>query len=438
MPPTRDVLIPLLSLLEQRVGLRLQSSATQTLAAFDAMAHALNIGADELLERLSNDLALLEELATQLTIPETHFFRIGPQIKALIQTLLPDLARRVVGTRTVQMWSAGCSTGEEAYTLAILAAQTRSLRGEVSILGTDLHPASLNAARRGLYGAWSFRDTPKAVRDTYFEEIPYDRSSILSREQSSTLPREHTREQTREHSTKWQIAPHLRQMVRFEALNLLSADWSQLERFDLILCRNVMIYFSNLTAQHLIERLAAQLQPGGWLMLGPSDPPPLPSTLERCGLSVRFESEAIVYQKQLTEVSLPRSASPSVPTLELPVLAASMSSFEAAMPPEPRVLSHDAVVTVADFEQQLQLGMDALEISDYPVALAALRRAVYLEPQSALAQFLLAQTLLDSLQPDRARVAVRQAQRLLLLGNSNPMSELHRAVTALSVMLGES
>ena len=429
MLPTRDVLIPLLSLLEQRVGLRLTSSATQALGAFDALAHRLQISAAELLERLSGDPALLEELATQLTIPETHFFRIGPQIDALLETVLPDLGGRFVVTRPLKFWSAGCSTGEEAYTLAILADQTRSVGNKVSILGTDLHPASLEAARRGQYGEWSFRDTPEDVRDRYFAAISREQSQPQLREQSQSQLREQSSTQLRNHATKWRIADSLRRIVRFELLNLLSADWSHLERFDLILCRNVMIYFSNATAQHLIERLAAQLQPGGWLMLGPSDPPPLPRTLERCGLSVRYQRGAIIYQKQQATQLLPTTVTPTVVTLELP-------PFEAPLPDQPQSLRDATPVKIADFEAELQLGMDALEATEIPTALAALRRAVYLEPQSALAQFLLAQALVESLQPDRARVVLRQAQRLLR--HSDPSSDLQRAVTALNVMLGVS
>ena len=434
--PTRDVLVRLLSLLEQRVGLRLQGSAPQALGAFDALADELQISDAEMLERLIGDSALLEKLATQLTIPETHFFRIGPQIDALRELVLPDLERRLVGKRPLRCWSAGCSTGEEAYTLAILAAQGLSPRTELEILGTDLHPQSLEAARRGRYGAWSFRDTPERVRDTHF--------SVVS--PGSSL--------------KWQIAASLRQRVRFEVLNLLSTDWSVLEQFDLILCRNVMIYFSNATAQHLIERLAGQLQPGGWLILGPSDPPPLHATLERCGFSVRFECGAMLYQKQMA--GQPRAAPPAFATLELPPIKGLRSEFAGKVTPAP--VSPPEVAAAAqtpDFKFQLQLGMDALEAADIPAALRALRGAVYLEPQSALAQFLLAKTLLDSAQPDRARVALRQAQRLLHsddsystdlystdlnstdLNSTAPSTDLHRtdlhrAVTALSGVLGES
>jgi chemotaxis protein methyltransferase CheR len=417
-PP--DVLIPLLSLLEQRVGLRLHGSAMQALGAFEAMAQDLSVGAEELLERLMRDPALLEELATRLTIPETHFFRIGPQIQALIDPILPDLERRLVGTRPLAFWSAGCSTGEEAYTLAILADQRRRWRGKLTILGTDLHPASLEVARRGSYGEWSFRDTPEDVRETYFTQVPREPSAVTARD----------------HGIKWQIAPHLRQMVRFQTLNLLNADWSQLERFDLILCRNVMIYFSNPTAQQLIERLAAQLHPGGWLMVGPSDPPPLPSTLERSGLSVRFESGAILYQKQQLNLPLVIASSSSVPTLEWSLFGAPPDSSDPPAPPDLSSQRQQALATEADFEQQLQLGMNALEALQMPAALAALRRAVYLEPQSALAQFLLAQALVGSGQLDRARVALRQAKHLL--GHHDPQSDLHRAITALGVMMEAS
>ena len=116
-------------------------------------------------------------------------------------------------------------------------------------------------------------------------------------------------------------------------------------------------------------------------------------------------------------------------TLELP-------PFEAPLPHQPQLLRDAVPVKIADFEVELQLGMNALEATEIPAALAALRRAVYLEPQSALAQFLLAQALVESLQPDRARVVLRQAQRLLR--HSDPSSDLQRAVTALNVMLGAS
>ena len=404
------LLNPLLSLLEQRVGLRLSSSPAQTLTAFHALADELQLSLAALLERLGNDVALLETLATQLTVPETHFFRIGPQIDALSQTVLPDLERRLLGVRPLQLWSAGCSTGEEAYTLAILAERVCSQHGQIRILGTDLHPQSLEVARRGSYRAWSFRDTPVHVRDRYF--------SVL------------TEDLAQDHSPKWQIAAKLRQIVRFDSHNLLSADWSMLGRFDLILCRNVMIYFSNTTAQHLIERLAAQLQPSGWLILGPSDPPPLPELLERCGLTVHYVSGAIIYQKQIVPPP-PQATLPTLATLELAASETGMFGFV-----DPATLTQSQAVTpTSDFETELQLGMSALELAELPAALAFLRRAAYLEPQSALAQFLLAKTQLDSAQPDRARVALRQAQRLLQASDSG--SDLQRAVAALNVMLGE-
>ena len=428
---TREELNPLLSLLERRVGLRLQSNATQVFDAFDALAHELGVGAAELLGRLIVDSALLEELATRLTVAETHFFRIKPQIDALAQTVLPDLERRSAATHALRFWSAGCSTGEEAYTLAILWTQLRSSR-DVSILGTDLHPQSLEAARCGRYGEWSFRDTPAEVTDRYFSLVAHE----------SAQPGSPSRAQSLGHRATWQIADSLRQMVRFEVLNLLSADWSHVAQFDLILCRNVMIYFSNPTAQHLVERLAARLRPGGWLMLGPSDPPPLPATLERCRLTVHYEHGAILYRKQPGGPSQPLIVRQSVETLELPPIQALFglpASLPTSLPtslPEPPPTKRDPPGTNASFETELQRGMDALEAAQIPLALEALRRAVYLEPRSALAQFLLARVLVDSAQPDRARVALRQAQRLL--EGSDPSSDLHRAVTALHLMLEAS
>ena len=105
---------------------------------------------------------LVEALASALTIGETHFFRIRPQIEALRTVVLPDLIRRRASERRLRLWSAGCSSGEEPYTLAILVReQGAALAGwDVDILATDLSPPALDAARRAEYGEWSFRDTP--------------------------------------------------------------------------------------------------------------------------------------------------------------------------------------------------------------------------------------------------------------------------------------
>ncbi len=429
------------ALLEARVGLRVPADARSLAEGLEGLVRETGLSPDALHARLLLDTALLARLATALTVPETHFFRIKPQMDALFKVVLPDLASR---GRALNLWSAGCSTGEEAYTLAILALRQRALRGlRVNVLGSDLHPGSLETARAARYSAWSFRDTPGHIRESYFDA--------------------HS-------STQWQVRPEVRDGVRFEVLNLLQTDWGLERRMDLILCRNVMIYFSNLTAQRLIERFADQLQPGGWLVLGPSDPPPLPATLQRAGLQVRFEDGAILYRKvagaravNALNPSLDASSQGSAraPTLELspsslpaprptkpsglPVAARPPQTSSEPVSPNPTLEIPPALLDAAFVPSaELREGLNALESADVAGALTALRRAAYLEPDSAFVQFALAQALLSSGQHARARVALREALRLvqdlpdgaMLERSGLSVADLRRGVAAMNVMLG--
>jgi chemotaxis protein methyltransferase CheR len=397
---------------EARSGLRVAAIARSLEVALETLMRDVGVERGALEERLLTDDALLERLTLLLTIPETHFFRVKPQMKALANVVLPTLAR---DRASIRVWSAGCSTGEEAYTLAMLALEGQG--PAVSVLGTDLHPGSLEVARAARYGAWSFRDTPPHVRQMYFDAVA---------------------------SARWQVKPEVRDLVKFAALNLLEAHWTVDGTFDLIVCRNVMIYFSNDNAQRLIARLAARLRPGGWLLLGPSDPPPLPATLQRAGLVVRFEDGAILYRRAALRAVTPDRApapppavpkleprAPNAPTLELPVFIVG-------------ALDTVAPAAQTDAPSDLHVGLSALEGDDLPLALAALRRAAYLEPTSAFVQFALAQALVSSGQSARARSALRAAARLLeglsddaaLSGQGMTVADLRRGVQALNVMLG--
>jgi chemotaxis methyl-accepting protein methylase len=137
---------------------------------------------------------LLESLAAQLTVPETHFFRVAPQIAALHEQVLPSIISRAEPNRHLRIWSAGCSTGEEPYTVAILL---RELLGDAAgwhldLVASDLSRHALDVAREAVYSAWSFRDTPGHIQERYF---------------------------TRD-GARWRLADSIRRMVRFFPLNL--------------------------------------------------------------------------------------------------------------------------------------------------------------------------------------------------------------------------
>jgi chemotaxis protein methyltransferase CheR len=113
---------------------------------------------------------LLEMLALSMTVGETHFFRVNPQIEALRRVVLPELIARHKTDRQLRVWSAGCSTGEEPYTLAMLLCEQLSKPNDwdVQLVATDFNRAALEMARLAVYGEWSFRDSPREMRSRYF------------------------------------------------------------------------------------------------------------------------------------------------------------------------------------------------------------------------------------------------------------------------------
>lgn len=185
----------------------------------------------------------------QLTIGETYFFRNGAQFAALREQIVPDLLSRRAGVRSLRLWSAGCATGEEPYSLAMaLADQVPASQWQVSILATDINPQFLSRAREAVYGSWSFRETTQSQRERFF--VP--------------------------EGTRWRVKPELRRQVVFALLNLAEAGYPAVTNgtvaLDMIFCRNVTIYFDEATTRQVIDRFYAALAPGGWLVVGHAEP----------------------------------------------------------------------------------------------------------------------------------------------------------------------
>ncbi|MCJ2030204.1 protein-glutamate O-methyltransferase CheR [Methylobacterium sp. J-043] len=198
-------------------------------------------------------------LEAEITIGETFFFRYAEQFAALRRTILPELieARREI--RRLRIWSAGCSTGAEPYSLAILV---HDLLGDaladwsVTILGTDLSAAALAVAREGEFGPWALRTLDTEERARWFRRTPA----------RPGLPH-----------GGYALRPAFRRMVRFERQNLLTLiDGSDRMPggFDLILCRNVLIYFSADHVTRIVRALGERLNPQGWLLIGHAEPNP--------------------------------------------------------------------------------------------------------------------------------------------------------------------
>jgi chemotaxis protein methyltransferase CheR len=182
-------------------------------------------------------------LVDELTTNETYFFRELGQLRALIDEIIPELLRRV--SRPVQIWSAGCSSGEEPYTIAMMALEAGLVPDrDLRIYASDIAPSMLAKARRGVYRTGSFRDTPTAMREKYFVDKD-----------------EHLR-----------VRDDVRKHVDFVHLNLLDSERTRLlGTTDVVLCRNVIIYFDQETKKQVIDSFYDRLRPGGYLLLGHSE-----------------------------------------------------------------------------------------------------------------------------------------------------------------------
>jgi chemotaxis protein methyltransferase CheR len=199
------------------------------------------------LERPDGD-AERQRLLDLVTIQETHFFRIVPQMLALRDHVLPELvARSKLSGRPVTIWSAGCSTGEEAYTVAMLLRQLMARIGpfDAKVLGTDVSAAALDTARAGRYSGRTVDLARQGALEPWFE-VGDD--------------------------GWWQVRRDVRDLVEFELHNLV-IEPAPFEpgSVDLILCRNVTIYFSRATTKALVHRFHSTLCVGGYLLVGPAE-----------------------------------------------------------------------------------------------------------------------------------------------------------------------
>lgn len=204
---------------------------------------------DEYLSRLDGDAGELQALLNAVTIQETHFFRNPPQFRALRQHVLPQLIRRAAasGTRRLRVWSAGCSTGEEPYSVAMLLRELLPLTDgwDVRVLATDVSTRALEAARAGRYGSRALVAAP-----------PEDVARWFVRNGD-----EHV------------VRPEVRELVEFRHHNLVTepVPFGPDEPIDLLLCRNVTIYFSRETTRRLMTQFHRALAEGGYLFLGHSE-----------------------------------------------------------------------------------------------------------------------------------------------------------------------
>lgn len=232
-----------------------------------------------------------EALAAPLTTGETYFFRDSGQQALLQNGILPELIERRKTGRALRIWSAACSTGEEAYSLAILLDELMAepRQWNILILGTDINRHAIEKARRGVYTKWSFRGMSDERRQRYFHR----------------------------HKDVWTLDERIRGCVRFQEADLLSDESygyaGELHDMDLILCRNTFIYMTPKVVSRIVDKLTETLVDGGILVTGHGE-----LYAHHLGqLRTRVFPESIVYQKVLS----PYVPSPPVSNVEAPCSA---------------------------------------------------------------------------------------------------------------------
>jgi chemotaxis protein methyltransferase CheR len=247
-----ELLADLAGLLKERVGLHIKPDSYAALRL--AMAARLEEtngafqGAEAYLDVLRSDAGdeELRSLLPLVTVGKTSFFRDERQFRALA-ALMPSLLDQArAARRPVRIWSAGCATGEEVFSIAMTAAEAGALPGELELLGTDVNPEAVSAAARGFFDPRRVRDVQPPLVERYFEA----------------------------EGDGFRIRSELRRLLAgVRPHNLVSAVYPrpQAGAWDLVFCRNVIIYFDTATTQEVLARFHAMLAPGGYLFLGYSE-----------------------------------------------------------------------------------------------------------------------------------------------------------------------
>lgn len=234
--------------LAQRLGLRFDDSKLDELA--DVLRRRMEATSSPDVESylclLGTSLPELRAVVGHLTIPETYFFRLPDHFRVLQEVVLPERMRVRGASRQFNILSAGCASGEEPYTIAMLVKERTELAGwQVTIRGIDVNPAAVNKGKTGRYSPWSLREIDPAFKDRYF--LPQGRD--------------------------FQLHDSIRSMVSLEEGNLMDAHASFWKpgAYDVIFFRNAFMYLSPDAGQAVVARMAESLSPGGYLFMGPAE-----------------------------------------------------------------------------------------------------------------------------------------------------------------------
>lgn len=351
-------------------------------------------------------------LVDAVTVGETFFFRYPEQFEAIERQVLPDVIARNRERRSLSLWSAGCSNGAEPYSLSMLVERAYGLKladWQVEILGTDINRAALAEAQAGIYGEWSVRDLPDHLRRDCFAPL----------------------------GSKWRVRSRYRRNVHFLCHNLVAEPppVARAGRFDLIMCRNVLMYFDMETRERVLAGLHYALAEGGWLVVSHAEAGPQ--------LAQRFASVVLpsctLYRKPPVQAVrapvAPRPAKPAVPGPLLP--EADPQALVRALLDQGEFTRAVALCRAwidrvpLDPSPHYHLGL-ALESSFEDQAIAAYRRALSLAPNLVLAHFNLLRLFLR-----RGERAAARRHFVAVMAHLSELPEDHRLPWATNLTAGE-
>lgn len=252
---SKNVLHNINNFIETRFGLYFTEKRFNDLVrSISNAAKQKNVGLEEyinliLLNKLSKED--LKNLVTYLTIGETYFFRDEKLFDVMRKKILPDIINdRKYSNKSLRIWSTGCSSGEEAYSIAILVKELIPdyEAWNIEIIATDINHSSLSKAKEGIYSEWSFRGVDLSIKNKYF---------------------------IRMEDMRYKLKDDILKLVKFHSLNLADSsyksDGKNMDNIDIVFCRNVLIYFSKYQANKIINRFYNSIINGGWLIVAPTE-----------------------------------------------------------------------------------------------------------------------------------------------------------------------
>ncbi len=362
------------------------------------------------------------QLLAAITIKESSFFRTPQHFEALKDQIIPLLVKTRHASRTLRLWSAGCARGEEPATLAMVLAEHPLLSGwSWSILATDVDEEALEAARRGFYSERAVAAVPAELKERYFTP----------------------------QAGGWLLSPRLLQRITYRYLNLIAEPFPSFPQpFDIIMLRNVLIYFRLASQKRVLANIATALAPDGFLFLGPAE------TVWQ--VSDRFEpvdlGTCFVYRPQVAGRSTPtrprptpprKPQKPAVPERKTPPPQPKQEAPPAAPKPETEPLAEAVAFLTQGRLGEAQEALRQLlaanpadaqahalegyihEVAGRPAeAIAAFRACLYLEPDLFQARLLLAHALRRAGETTRAQAEYRHLLSTLAGGGGRELDRL--------------